>query len=371
MGLVSGLCVDGASITDICVQGDEAIVKETSAVYNKKVDGKAVDKGVAFPTCISVNNIICHNSPLKSDAVVALKTGDLVKVDLGVHIDGYIAVVANTLVVGASKENPIKGRQADAVIAAYKASEAALRLVKPGASSADVTKAIQKIAEDFKCLPIEGMLSHQIVRNKIDGEKVIIQNPNEQQRKEHKECTFEVNEVYSLDIIVSTGEAKPRQSEQRTTVYKKTDTVYLLKMKASRTLFSEVTKSFTTMPFTLRSCEDEVKARAGLKECVDHGVLQPYQVLLEREGEFVAQFKLTALLMPNGTVRCTGGSFDPSLFQSEFDVKDEELKKLLATSVGSKSKKKKKAGKKAGAAAGGKEEEEDGEEEGAAAAADA
>lgn len=361
--LVSGLCIDGASITDVCVQGDEAILKETSTVYNKKVDGKAVEKGIAFPTCISVNNVICHNSPLKSDPAVALKTGDVVKVDLGVHLDGYIAVVAQTLVVGASKESPVKGRAADAVVAAYKAAEVALRMVKPGGKSGDVTKAIQKVAQDFKCLPIEGMLSHQLIRNKIDGEKVIIQNPNEQQRKEHKECTFEVNEVYALDIIVSTGEAKPRQSEQRTTVYKKTDTTYLLKMKASRALYTEVSKNFTTMPFTLRACEDEVKARAGLKECVDHQVLSPYQVLLEREGETVAQIKLTALLMPNGTVRCTGGNFDTSLFQSEFDVTDEELKKLLATSVGSKSKKKKKTAKKAGAAADGREEEE-GEEAG-------
>lgn len=46
------------------------------------------------------------------------------------------------------------------------------------------------------CIKIEGMLTHQITRNCIDGEKQIIQNPGEQHRKEHKECTFEVNEVY-------------------------------------------------------------------------------------------------------------------------------------------------------------------------------
>lgn len=56
----------------------------------------------------------------------------MVKLDLGAHIDGFIAVVAHTVVIGSSKDNKIKGRAADAVMAAHLASEAALRLVKPG-----------------------------------------------------------------------------------------------------------------------------------------------------------------------------------------------------------------------------------------------
>ena len=58
--------------------------------------------------------------------------GDMVKIDLGAHIDGFIAVVAHTVVVGSSKDNKVKGRAADAIMAAHLASEAALRLVKPG-----------------------------------------------------------------------------------------------------------------------------------------------------------------------------------------------------------------------------------------------
>ena len=85
--------------------------------------------GIAFPCCISVNNCICHFSPLSSDADVVVKEGDMVKIDLGAHIDGFIAVVAHTVVAGKDK---ITGRQADVMLAAHLASEAALRLVKPG-----------------------------------------------------------------------------------------------------------------------------------------------------------------------------------------------------------------------------------------------
>lgn len=65
---------------------------------------------------------------------------------------------------------------------------------------------MQQISESYKCKPIEGMLSHELKQFKIDGEKTIIQNPSEAQRKEHEKCTFEKHEVYAIDVIVSTGE---------------------------------------------------------------------------------------------------------------------------------------------------------------------
>ena len=53
-------------------------------------------------------------------------------------------------------------------------------------------------------------------------------------RKDHEKCEFEVHEVYAVDILISTGEGKGREMDARTTIYKKKDTVYNLKMKASR-----------------------------------------------------------------------------------------------------------------------------------------
>lgn len=69
-----------------------------------------------------------------------------------------------------------------------------------------VTETVHKVADSFKCKPIEGMLSHQLKQFKIDGEKTIIQNPNEAQRKEHEKCEFELHEVYAIDVLVSSGE---------------------------------------------------------------------------------------------------------------------------------------------------------------------
>ena len=60
------------------------------------------------------------------------------------------------------------------------------------------------------------------------------------------------------------------------------------------------------MPFNIRNCEEEKKARMGVVECVKHQVLQPFHVLYEKDGTFVAQFKFTVLMMPNGPMKITG-----------------------------------------------------------------
>nr|XP_019942625.1 PREDICTED: proliferation-associated protein 2G4 isoform X2 [Paralichthys olivaceus] len=313
---------------------------ETGKVFKKEKDMK---KGIAFPTSVSVNNCVCHFSPLKSDSDYTLKDGDLVKIDLGVHVDGFIANVAHSFVVGASKENPITGRKADVIKAAHLCAEAALRLVKPGNQNSQVTEAWNKIAQSFKCSPIEGMLSHQLKQHVIDGEKTIIQNPSDQQRKDHEKAEFEVHEVFAVDVLISTGEGKARDGGLRTTIYKRDPSKqYGLKMKTSRTFFSEVERRFDAMPFTLRAFEDEAKARLGVVECAKHELLQPFSVLQEKEGEFVAQFKFTVLLMANGPHRITNGPFDPEFYKSEHEVQDPELRTLLQSSASRKTQKKKK-----------------------------
>ena len=105
---------------------------------------------------------------------------------------------------------------------------------------------MQKIAESYECKPIEGMLSHQLAQNVIDGEKTIIQNPSEAQRKEHDKYDFEVHETYAIDVLISTGEGQGRERDTKITVYKKTDETYMLKMKNSRDFFSQVNNKFYT-----------------------------------------------------------------------------------------------------------------------------
>uniref|UniRef100_A0A0A9YDD8 Proliferation-associated protein 2G4 n=1 Tax=Lygus hesperus TaxID=30085 RepID=A0A0A9YDD8_LYGHE len=333
-------CVPDASVRQICEFGDSLLNEETSKVFKKE---KELRKGIAFPTCISVNNCICHYSPLESEPEqLNLKNGDVVKVDLGAHIDGFIAVVAHTIIVGAKPDDKITGRKADAMLAAHYASQVALRLLKPGNQTYAITEAVQKACEAFKCKPVEGMLSHQLKQGKIDGEKTIIQNPTDAQKKEHEKFELETHEVYAMDVLVSTGEGVGREMATRVSVYKKTDETYQLKLKASRMFYSEVRDKHGSMPFTLRSFTDENKARMGVNECVSHKLIEPFHVLYEKPSETVVQFKFTVLLMPNGPHKITGLPFEVEQFKSEHSIEDPELKSLLNCSANPKAAKKKK-----------------------------
>ncbi|PNH04869.1 Proliferation-associated protein A [Tetrabaena socialis] len=69
-------CKDGAKVLDLCRAGDTFINKECGNIYK----GKAIEKGVAFPTCVSSNSVVGHYSPNTDDATT-LKAGDIVKMD--------------------------------------------------------------------------------------------------------------------------------------------------------------------------------------------------------------------------------------------------------------------------------------------------
>uniref|UniRef100_A0A7S2UWR2 Peptidase M24 domain-containing protein n=1 Tax=Fibrocapsa japonica TaxID=94617 RepID=A0A7S2UWR2_9STRA len=358
-------CTPGARIIDICKFGDSVINQRVGQIFRNKVKGQAIEKGVAFPTCVSVNECLCHNSPLESEEQEPLKAGDVVKIDLGCHIDGYIAVAAHTAIVGAAGDGeatgaavpgsvggpPAEGPLANVVLAAHTAGEVALKTLKPGNTNQMVTDAIAKVAEAYNVQCVSGTLMHQMKRYVIDGNKVIILRQDVEQRVE--ECTFEPYEVYAIDIAMSTGEGKPRETDTRTTVFKRAvDKNYRLKMRASRYLFNEVNTRYPTLPFTLRAFDDERQARMGVVECLKHELLHPYPVLFERQGEHVAHFKFTVLLLPSGQAKVTGLPLPEGAFTSDCTV-DEETAALLATSSKKKRKKKK---KKAASAEGDKEE---------------
>ena len=135
--------------------------------------------------------------------------------DLGVHIDGFIATAAHTLQVpestdGSSEAAPISGKAADVVAAANTALEAALRLVRPGKQISDVPDVLRTVVESYGCNLVEGVMTHQMKQFVIDANKCVLNRPSPEHKVENGE--FEENEVYAVDIVVSTGEGKPKVS---------------------------------------------------------------------------------------------------------------------------------------------------------------
>lgn len=69
-GLV-GQCIPGAKIIDLCEFGHTVLHNAAQKLFTKKVNGQTIDRGVAFPVCVSVNDIVCNHSPLATEERVS------------------------------------------------------------------------------------------------------------------------------------------------------------------------------------------------------------------------------------------------------------------------------------------------------------
>jgi methionyl aminopeptidase len=131
-----GLIKPGVRVVDVC----------------DKVEAKILELGgqMAFPAQISINDVAAHFCPEQDDPV-AFKQGDMAKLDVGVHIDGYIGDTAKTVDLGDHKE---------LLKASEEALEAALRLVKPGVTLGELGRAIQEVISGKGFSPIKNLSGH-------------------------------------------------------------------------------------------------------------------------------------------------------------------------------------------------------------------
>ena len=95
-----------------------------------------------------------HSSDPQASQVLA--KDDVVKIQLGAHIDGFASISAETIVIGASAQNPVSGRRADVIKAAWTAAEVAMRTVKVGKKNWAVTETVSRAAAAWDCKPVEG-----------------------------------------------------------------------------------------------------------------------------------------------------------------------------------------------------------------------
>ena len=310
------LCKAGASVLEICKAGDDTINTKCATMF------RGVEKGVAFPTCININQCVCHFSPNPGEpgSEAVLNDNDVVRIDLGVHIDGYCAVVAHTIVVTPTGDLPADGKEQQLITAAYATLNAASRQFRPGQSVYDVTKIIEDCAVHFGVNAVDGVLSHQMKRYIIDGGRCI-PGKNVAEHKVHN-YEFEPMSVWTLDVVLSTGTSRLRERDAKTTIFKTAlESTYNTKLAAAAELQREIEAKFQTFPFCVRTLEGN-RARLGLNEMLKHGNVIPYPVLFSREGEVLAQFKITILISGTKIERVTGipmqkGGAAPAPFSEE------------------------------------------------------
>jgi len=326
-------CVAGANVYDLCAYGDNEMIARFAKTHKNMKE-----KGVGFPTCVSVNHVAGHYCPLKAEGATVLQEGDVVKIDIGGHFDGFCVCMAHTVPIGKVSE-----KKAAVIKAAWDATQATKRLLVPGKQNKEVSDVLQMVADDYKVNLMEGVLSHETRQYVIDHENCIISKTTPEHAVEPYE--FESNKVMIMDVVMTTGSGKPAEREDKCTIYKRViENNFDLKTKAGRQLIHTINKEFPCFPFSLRHlpAEDLKKARLGMKSCVDHDLVQPFPVLSEKKGEFIAQFKYTALLLPTSTKFLEPPALDMSLIETDLKAQNEEVVKLLSQKIGKKKKRRKK-----------------------------
>jgi curved DNA binding protein len=207
------LCIDGADISLVCGQIDDFIQEELLKVFSNK-KSKKLERGIAMPCCISVNELCGHYSPCADDSR-KLVNEDLVKIELGCHIDGYASNCAHSFVIGGKAE----GKKADVLLAAQDAFLAASRCIKTGGTNQECTAKIAAVVAAYEVDALQGVLSHKTKKHLLDGNEVIINKETAEQRVDDWE--FAAGDVVHLDVYVTSGDGMAKEADIRTTVYKR------------------------------------------------------------------------------------------------------------------------------------------------------
>jgi len=299
------MITEGQSIMELCELFDHKLIEKVKDVYKHK----SFQNGLAFPTCISVNNQSGYNSPLPEYDRI-LKSGDLVKIEMGLQIDGFPVVVADTLVLG-----ELNVKQALLLDTLKEIKENLKSYIKVGSNTKDLYDYLKETTKNYECNLLScdesidhcpGIYSSQVSQGVIDG-----RNEDDKELEKHNciftgknseefvtnHFDFEHNQCFVIDVAFSTGNGTVSVKDPReSSVYRcNPDYFYALKLKASKTTYNKLQEQSPEFPCSIRSIKDNL-FDLGIKECVSNGIVEKYPVLYEKEGEYIANWKFTVIL---------------------------------------------------------------------------
>ncbi|KAJ6255486.1 proliferation-associated protein 2g4 [Anaeramoeba flamelloides] len=301
-------CKPGQKVALLCTRSDNLIVKKLNAL---DLD-EEITKGVSFPTSISFTEMAGFYSPLSGKEIKAIEKGDLLKIDLGVQIDGYSAIVNQSIVVGNTETNPVTGDIAKLLSTGKKIMSECITNIRPGVTNTAITKIITDIEKESEIKMVTDVYSHSMEKDVDEGTRKIAMVGNKELSVE--KITFEENEIYTLDVLLTTGNGKLHVSDHRPTIFKRDKKkAHQLGTKAGRQVLSYVKRNHLNFPFHTKEFKSIDKAWFGCKECTKAGLFIPYSTQQGSKNEPIVNFKATVMILAEETVKVTG-IYEPPMF---------------------------------------------------------
>lgn len=233
----------------------------------------------AFPCNISLNEDAAHCTPSKNDQRV-FREGDLVKIDIGAHVDGFIADTALTVNLGDHDE---------LVECAELALKRAIEVIEPGITTSEIGEQIESVAKEFGFRPVYNLTGHGFMPYVAHAPPTIYNYRVE------KGVKVEEGMIFAIEPFITSGAG--RVSERAETEIYSVISSKPVRMRMAREILSEVEK-YRTLPFAKRWLRNP--REIIISKLVRDGVLRAYPVLTEIKKEPVSQAEHTVVVEESG-----------------------------------------------------------------------
>lgn len=235
----------------------------------------------AFPLNISIDEEAAHRTPSIDDE--STFGDELVNIDIGVHIDGWIADSAVTI--------DLRGEHSELVAASAAALENAIALIEPGVNTATLGEVIESTIEDHGFRPVANLTGHGVEQYEQHTTPTI---PN---RSVPEGQTLEVGDVVAVEPFATTGSGKVREGASEEIFALETEGS--VRNRDARAALEQITDVFQTLPFATRWL-DVRRPEMALRRLTQRGIIEGYPVLRDVEGSYVSQKEHTVLVTETG-----------------------------------------------------------------------
>lgn len=277
----------GMLMIDICETLENTV--------RKLISENGLQAGIAFPTGCSLNNVAAHWTPNSGDKTV-LQYDDVMKLDFGTHIDGYIVDSAFTVAFNPMYD-PLLAASREATYTGIKEAGVDVRLCDVGAAIQEVMESyeVEINGKVYQVKSLRNLNGHSIGRYQIHAEKFV---PNV---KGGEQTKMEEGELYAIETFGSTGKGYVRDDLECSHYMKNFDVGHVpLRLPRAKQLLATINKNFSTLAFCRRYLDrlGETKYLMALKNLCDSGIIEPCPPLCDVKGSYISQFEHTILLRP-------------------------------------------------------------------------
>ena len=262
------------------------------------VEGNIEDLGgkPAFPCNVSINEITAHyTSPFGDETTI--KNGDLVKIDLGAHVDGYIADSAVSVLIGGEDPilNPDNELSLKMIETAKDALQAAICTIKDGVELGKVGSAIEETINSKGLNSVSNLTGHSMDRYILHAG---ISVPNIKEKNHH---IIEEGDVLAIEPFVTNGIGRVGDMND----------VYIfrflrerpLRMAQARKLLNLIITKYRNLPFSQRWLAEQTNHKQlnmAMRQLISSRAIYPYHVLKEKTDARVAQAEHTIIVESDG-----------------------------------------------------------------------